>query len=197
MKKRAVNKRVSKKNNNKSTSRIQNRSTKVNTSLENVNLKKTHPYVLEEQKQQNDFKKQANLSANVVSTSVEDNQNLNKVNNSPTERNLEEESQKDSFHSGDIITKFNKTSISGKKLINSIFSNITKRKSSNNKSDRENSLNNDKPDLLDNEVPNSPPPPSKKARLIFQKCFQTTFDPTTLPGYNTILAEDSDEGCSE
>ncbi|OAD53772.1 Cell cycle checkpoint control protein RAD9A [Eufriesea mexicana] len=177
--------------------RIKNKSPKSNNSLENVILKKTQSCVLKEQKQENDFKEQANLSINVVSTSEEDNQNLNKVSNFPTQRNHEEESQKDSLHSGDIITKFNKTSISGKKLINCVFSNITKRKSSSNKTDREKSLNNDKSDLLEDEIVNSSPPPIKKARLIFQKCFQTTFDPNTLPGYDKILAEDSDEACSE
>lgn len=42
-------------------------------------------------------------------------------------------------------------------------------------------------------VPNSPPPPvSKKARLVFRKCFQATFDPRMLPGHDKILAKDSD-----
>lgn len=46
----------------------------------------------------------------------------------------------------------------------------------------------------DDVIPCSPPrPPSKKARLIFQKCFKTTFDPRMLPGHDQVLAEDSDE----
>ena len=36
-------------------------------------------------------------------------------------------------------------------------------------------------------------PPSKKARLIFQKCFKSTFDPRMLPGHDQVMAEDSDE----
>lgn len=46
----------------------------------------------------------------------------------------------------------------------------------------------------DEIVPCSPPrQPSKKARLIFQKCFKATFDPRMLPGHDKVLAEDSDE----
>ncbi|XP_015514867.1 cell cycle checkpoint control protein RAD9A [Neodiprion lecontei] len=43
-------------------------------------------------------------------------------------------------------------------------------------------------------VPNSPPKPSsKKAKTIFKKCFQTTFDPRMLPGHDIVLAEDTDD----
>lgn len=43
-------------------------------------------------------------------------------------------------------------------------------------------------------VPNSPPRhATKKARVIFNKCFQTTFDPRMLPGHDIVLAEDTDE----
>lgn len=48
----------------------------------------------------------------------------------------------------------------------------------------------------DNEdlVQNSPPrKQSKRAKHIFQKCFQTTFDPRSLPGYNDVEVEDSGE----
>ncbi|KAJ4445348.1 hypothetical protein ANN_07153 [Periplaneta americana] len=38
-----------------------------------------------------------------------------------------------------------------------------------------------------------PPPPSKKIRYIFQRCFEPTFDSEMLPGYDEVLAEDSDE----
>ncbi|KAK0179681.1 hypothetical protein PV327_005412 [Microctonus hyperodae] len=42
-------------------------------------------------------------------------------------------------------------------------------------------------------VPDSPPPPvSKKAKLMFRKCFQATFDPRMLPGHDKILMGDSD-----
>lgn len=46
----------------------------------------------------------------------------------------------------------------------------------------------------DNEdlVQNSPPrKQSKRAKYIFQKCFQTTFDPRSLPGHNDVEVEDS------
>lgn len=43
-------------------------------------------------------------------------------------------------------------------------------------------------------VQNSPPRSNlNPAHHIFRKCFQTTFDPSTLPGHDTILAEDSDD----
>lgn len=43
-------------------------------------------------------------------------------------------------------------------------------------------------------VPNSPPKkPNERARIIFNKCFQTTFDPRMLPGHDVVLAEDTDE----
>lgn len=43
------------------------------------------------------------------------------------------------------------------------------------------------------EIPASPPPPVKKARMIFKKCYQATFDPRMLVGHDSILADDSDE----
>lgn len=43
-------------------------------------------------------------------------------------------------------------------------------------------------------VPNSPPrQANNKAKVIFKKCFQTTFDPRMLPGHDVVLAEDTDE----
>ena len=41
------------------------------------------------------------------------------------------------------------------------------------------------------ELPSTPP--SKKAKFFFKRCFDSTFNPDTVPGYNNILAEDSDE----
>ena len=55
---------------------------------------------------------------------------------------------------------------------------------------RAGSSNNDVP-MDEDAVPGSPPPPSKKEKMLFRKrCFETTFDPRTM-GY--VLAEDSDE----
>ncbi|XP_063984264.1 cell cycle checkpoint control protein RAD9A isoform X2 [Diachasmimorpha longicaudata] len=42
-------------------------------------------------------------------------------------------------------------------------------------------------------IPPSPPPPTKKAKMIFRKCFESTFDPKMLPGHDTLLANDSDD----
>lgn len=60
-------------------------------------------------------------------------------------------------------------------------------------SERTNTNDNNIPD--DDFVPNSPPrqTSSKKARLVFKKCFQNTFDPRMLPGHDRVLAKDSDE----
>jgi hypothetical protein len=41
-----------------------------------------------------------------------------------------------------------------------------------------------------------PPPPAKKARYIFRRCFQATFSSQMLPGYDEVLAEDSDDECN-
>lgn len=88
-----------------------------------------------------------------------------------------------------------------RKLVNSVFSNIAKRKSISDEEDCElqeqiagQCIN------LEESVLHSPSPirqATKKAKLIFQKCFQNTFDPQMLPGYNTILVEDSDENNSD
>lgn len=44
----------------------------------------------------------------------------------------------------------------------------------------------------DESVQNSPPlNPSKKAKKIFRRCFQTTFDPRNLPGFMDVEVEDS------
>lgn len=51
--------------------------------------------------------------------------------------------------------------------------------------------------LIDNAedvVPNSPPKqPSKKARTVFQRCVQMTFDPRVIPGYTDVEVEDSSD----
>ncbi|XP_014471766.1 PREDICTED: cell cycle checkpoint control protein RAD9A [Dinoponera quadriceps] len=89
---------------------------------------------------------------------------------------------------------------SHRKLVNSVFSSITKRKST---SDNENfSIKEGQAkEFIDpNEsIPRSPPrqPITKRARVVFQKCFQNTFDPRMLPGHDTILVEDSDENNSD
>ena len=43
-------------------------------------------------------------------------------------------------------------------------------------------------------MPGTPPPPlSKKARYIFKRCFEVTFNSQMIPGYDEVLAEDSDD----
>jgi hypothetical protein len=42
-----------------------------------------------------------------------------------------------------------------------------------------------------------PPPPPKRARYIFKRCFQDTFNSQMLPGYDEVLAEDSDDEFSK
>ncbi|XP_034945317.1 cell cycle checkpoint control protein RAD9A [Chelonus insularis] len=68
-----------------------------------------------------------------------------------------------------------------------LFSPSTKRAANgNNKYDSNN-------DVLEADVvPNSPQRSAKKAKIIFKKCLQATFDPKNLPGHDTMLAEDSD-----
>ncbi|KAG7209320.1 hypothetical protein KM043_015431 [Ampulex compressa] len=92
--------------------------------------------------------------------------------------------------SSGINRERNATSLTGKKLANTIFPMIAKRKNNDVK-------NQDNGNVLEDTIPRSPSPPNKKARLIFKKCFQTTFDPRMLPGHDIILAEDSDENCSD
>lgn len=88
---------------------------------------------------------------------------------------------------------------SHKKLVNSVFSNITKRKSMGDNEDSPKKEEAVKPMDLDESVLCSSPRQqlAKKAKIVFQKCLQTTFDPQMLPGHNTILVEDSDENTSD
>ncbi|XP_011061660.1 PREDICTED: cell cycle checkpoint control protein RAD9A isoform X1 [Acromyrmex echinatior] len=85
-----------------------------------------------------------------------------------------------------------------RKLVNSVFSSITKRKSTDDKGNQK-----EREDAivcidLDDNVPQSPPRKvAKRAKVVFQKCFQNTFDPRMLPGHDTILVEDSDENNSD
>ncbi|XP_049839507.1 cell cycle checkpoint control protein RAD9A [Schistocerca gregaria] len=44
-------------------------------------------------------------------------------------------------------------------------------------------------DCEDDMVPSSPP--SKKARYVFKKCFEATFNPQNIPGHDIVLADDS------
>jgi len=83
------------------------------------------------------------------------------------------------------------------KLVSTVFSSITKRKST---SDDESFEKEEKANInLEENMPRSPPPRliAKRARMVFQKCFQTTFDPRALSDHDVILAEDSEEDNSD
>ncbi|XP_072745710.1 cell cycle checkpoint control protein RAD9A [Anoplolepis gracilipes] len=88
-----------------------------------------------------------------------------------------------------------------RKLVNSVFSNIVKRKSASDEEDcKLQEQTTEKYIDLEESVPRSPPPlrqAAKRAKLVFQKCFQNTFDPRMLPGHDIILVEDSDENNSD
>jgi hypothetical protein len=46
----------------------------------------------------------------------------------------------------------------------------------------------------EDSVPRTPPlPAAKKARYIFRRCFEATYNSQMLPGYDEVLAEDSDD----
>ncbi|XP_050457236.1 cell cycle checkpoint control protein RAD9B isoform X2 [Cataglyphis hispanica] len=134
-------------------------------------------------------------SVNIVSMKTN-----NSINNAQ-ERNLK---QKNS-----LLNPFDATSsvISKKipddqrKLVNSVFSNIAKRKSASDEEDckLQEQIAGNHIDL-EESIMRSPPSlrqAAKKAKLVFQKCFQNTFDPRMLPGHDIILVEDSDENNSD
>lgn len=135
-----------------------------------------------------------NASMNVVSA----NNSMNGI----RERNLRipEQSCSVTFSSTSTSLALNKKISEGQqKLVNSVFSSITKRKSTNDEEDqKEKEIGADCIDLGES-VPQSPPrcQVTKRARLVFQKCFQNTFDPRMLPGHDTILVGDSDENNSD
>lgn len=181
VKKRAPNKRTTRKT-NASTSRINSRSAKSSTVINNSTLRAAEIDV--PRTQSNSLFSTSNKDRQEKGTSNKDrrstdNTSEENVHNTPTTSTLSS-------------TRFNKMGSSGKQLVNSVFSTITKRKSNGNDTVKLNQ-DDDQIDTIGDSVPSSPPPPAKKARLIFQKCFQRTFDPTMLPGYDVVLAEDSDE----
>ncbi|XP_076161654.1 cell cycle checkpoint control protein Rad9 isoform X2 [Ptiloglossa arizonensis] len=183
----------------KSIKKIENKSTNINKTLGNTTAKNTCSYLMEKKNETNQDipKEKANLQTRLSSRSSTNDQNRNGNSGLSIEQNIQEESDNDPSSSCNKTARLSKASTSGKKLVTSVFSTVTKRKPSNNEIDRQLRQDNDKSDILEDEIPDSPSPPTKKARLIFQKCFQKTFDPRTLPGYDIILAEDSDECCSE
>ncbi|XP_076232408.1 cell cycle checkpoint control protein Rad9 isoform X2 [Calliopsis andreniformis] len=195
---RAVNKRVSKRS-NKSTTKIETKSMKMNKTSGNATSSNMHSNFMERKNETDrDFlTENSDVPLNVSDKNVTNNSNKNQHSISAAQQNNLEESHNYASTSRNIVTKRSEASTSDKALVNSVFSSISKRKSSKKEANKKQSPNNNNSDILEDAIPNSPSPPAKKARLIFQKCFQKTFDPTTLPGYDVILAEDSDECCSE
>lgn len=188
------NKRGSRKSSTKSAGRKPNKSTKLN-SVSNSTLTRIHPCFMEEENQRG---QDTSREQNNPSTSRNNNQNAIEEGHLVAQPNIREESRKDTRADCDTSTRLREISASGRRLVNCVFSNIIKRKSDNHEPDDGQNISNDKcNETEEDRVPNSPSPPAKKARLIFQRCFQDTFDPRTLPGYDIILAEDSDEACNE
>lgn len=130
-----------------------------------------------------------NASMNIVSA----NNSMNGALHTP------EQSRSIALNSVNTTSTTDKKVSESRKLINSVFSNITKRKLTNDEKDhKEEEVAVDCIDL-EESVPQSPPrrQVAKRAKLVFQKCFQSTFDPRMLPGHDTILVEDSDENSSD
>lgn len=78
-----------------------------------------------------------------------------------------------------------------RKLVSSIFSSITKRKSTSDE-DRKDVAAED----LDESVRSPSRQVAKRARLVFQKCLQSTFDSRMLAGHDVILVDDSNDESS-
>ncbi|XP_031834307.2 cell cycle checkpoint control protein Rad9 isoform X1 [Nomia melanderi] len=192
VKRRTGNRRAPRKS-NKSTNKVENRTVKT---LASSTTKATHSHLSEKKKQTNEhsFHEKDNLQLN---KNTKSNQSNNNINHFRLEKDNQEEFHTNPSTSCNTSARLTEACTSGRKLVNSVFSTITKRKSSNDETNKQRLENSDKFDILEDAIPSSPPPPAKKARLIFQKCFQKTFDPSTLSGYDVILAEDSDECCSE
>ncbi|XP_076380796.1 cell cycle checkpoint control protein Rad9 [Megalopta genalis] len=208
-KRRAGNRRAPRRP-SKSTSKVENKTTTNNKTLANASVKDTHAHLIEKKKQTNEHscKERDKSQLNVSDRNTKNNQSYNNTSYLLIEQNNQEQSHTKTIEQNNrkilhnipatsySTTIHSKASTSGKDIVNSVFSTITKRKSTNDETGGQENRNQDKSDILET-IPNSPPPPAKKARLIFQKCFQKTFDPRTLPGYDIVLAEDSDDCSSE
>ncbi|XP_078036615.1 cell cycle checkpoint control protein Rad9 [Augochlora pura] len=205
-KRRTGNKRSSRRP-NKSTSKVENKTTTNNKTSANASVKETHAHLMENRKKiyEHSCKEKDKLQLNVSNSNTKDNQSYDNISYLPAQDNEKQSHTKTIEQNNRKIlhnipaTSYgtnSKASTSERNIVNSVFSAITKRKSINDETDGPKNRDHDKSDILET-IPSSPPPPAKKARLIFQKCFQKTFDPRTLPGYDIILAEDSDECGSE
>jgi len=146
----------------------------------------------ERNKSDKTLNKNMNASMNIVSAN-------NSINGARgRDLHTPEQSRSVALSSGNTTLATDRKVSESRKLINSVFSNITKRKSTNDEKDHKEEVAVDCIDL-EESVPQSPPrrQVAKRAKMIFQKCFQSTFDPRMLPGHDTILVEDSDENNSD
>lgn len=189
VRKKSVSSRNISKRNNKSSNQI-----KKSTSPAEL---KNNTFKNRPEKKTNQIDKTLTQISSVNIVSMEANNSIN----SAQERNLKQKSS--------LLNPFDATSsvISKKipddqrKLVNSVFSNIVKRKSASDEEDcklQEQIAG--KCIDLEESIMRSPPSlrqAAKKAKLVFQKCFQNTFDPRMLPGHDIILVEDSDENNSD
>lgn len=184
--------RLSSKRNSKSTSRTKKLAVPTNSTINNIFKKRN---IIET----NQGNKTPNQAENNVPAKVETN---NLVHDLVQKKNQTEPEQRRLFTISPASTTSSTTRKnipeSHRKLVNSVFSSITKRKStsSNENLDKEQAA---EPIDFDDNVPHSPPrqPIVKRAKLVFKKCFQNTFDPRMLPGHDIILVEDSDENNSD
>ncbi|XP_076303368.1 cell cycle checkpoint control protein Rad9 isoform X2 [Lasioglossum baleicum] len=209
VKRRGGSKRTSKRS-TKSKTKIENKTAKNNKTLASASAKDIHPCLIEKEKQteEHTVKGKESSQLNISNRNTKNNTGNDRTSYLPIEehnqeqshsRSVEQNNQKVSHNNPSTSYNANalsKSSKSAREVASSVFSTITKRKSISDETGRQERENRNKADVSDT-VPNSPPPPAKKARLIFQKCFQKTFDPRTLPGYDVVLAEDSDEPGSE
>ncbi|XP_012220817.1 cell cycle checkpoint control protein RAD9A [Linepithema humile] len=177
---------------NKSTRRTKKSAVAVNSVVDNATQNRS---VRSEEKDQADktFSGVGNDSMRIDSAEASTSRN------NARERNMSKPEQSRPSNPASTTSSLSGRSISKekRKLVNTVFSSITKRKST---SDDENHKEEEEEDAnLEGSVPCSPPPRqiAKKAKLVFQKCFQATFDPRMLSGHDIILVEDSDENNSD
>ncbi|RLU17917.1 hypothetical protein DMN91_010156 [Ooceraea biroi] len=148
---------------------------------------------------ENRFDQTAGASTSTLFRETEANNSANNI----QERNQRQSGQSRLFAlspaSTTSRTSNSRISEDQQRLVSTVFSSITKRKST---SDDESFKEKERADRcvdLEENVPRSPPPRAvaKRARVVFQKCFQSTFDPRMLPGHDIILVDDSDENNSD
>lgn len=191
VRKKSVSSRNISKRVNKSSNQIKKSTPPAELVVKN-NIFKNRP-----EKKMNQIDKTLVQTSSVNIVSMEANNSLN----SAQERNLKQKSSLLNHVDATSSMISKKIPDDQRKLVNSVFSKIAKRKSASDEEDcklQEQIAG--KCIDLEESVMRSPPSlrqAAKKAKLVFQKCFQNTFDPRMLPGHDIILVEDSDENNSD